>query len=261
MGVIICIVVFVEICIFITIPIFFASRERKKDITVKQNGVYITLTPEEYELYKNSHKHKEEPKKDSLDISAVNKELDENIRIVLKRCKDKIKIKVLLELLDIKVSDENDLDYKLWLFNAGELRTNDEVMEYNYNIECIKHQLDFDKERHITNILAFFIPFIIVFLLVFFGVRSFREMWFIGIPVSLIPAGFAGIIGSVIGYSINISNAKEYGLPDNDPRVQSEHLKRKVAIASGAISTVATTRHTKRAVKDFANVDSWKEFK
>ena len=261
MGVIICIVVFVEICVLIAIPIFFASRERKKNITIQQNGVYVTLTPEEYKLYKNNHNHKQISESDTLDIEAVNKELDENIRIVLKRCKNKIKRKVLLELLDIKVSDENDLDYKLWLFNAGELRTNDEVMEYNYNIECIKHQIDFDKERHITNILAFFIPFVIVFLLVFFGVKSFRELWFIGIPVSLIPAGFAGIIGSIIGYSINISNAKEYGLPDDDPRVQSEHLKRKVAIASGAISTVATTRHAKRAVKDFANVDSWKEFK
>ena len=235
---------------------------KNDDIKLYQNGVTISLSPEEYELYKdNLSSHTEEPENDAIDIKAVNKELNDNIRSIIKTCNDRIKIKVLLELIDMKVNDENSLDYKLWLFNAGDLRTNEEVFEYKYHLECMKHQKDFNKERHLINFTAFFIPFTIVFLIVFFSVRIFKNLWFIGIPVSLIPAIFAGIIGSIIGYSINISNAKEYGLSDNDPRVQSEKLKQKVAIASGAVSTITTTRHTKQAIKDFANVYSRKEFK
>ena len=235
---------------------------KNDDIKLYQNGVTISLSPEEYELYKgNLSSHTEELENDAIDIKAVDKELNDNIRSIIKTCNDRIKIKVLLELIDMKVNDENSLDYKLWLFNAGDLRTNEEVFEYKYHLECMKHQKNFNKERHLINFAAFFIPFVIVFSLVFFSVKTFRHLWFMGIPISLIPALFAGIIGSIIGYSINISNAKGYGLSDNDPRVQSERLKRKVAIASGAVSAVATTRHTKQAIKDFANVDSWKEFK
>lgn len=258
------IIVLATIVVLISIPIFFAHKERKKPIKMMQNGVEITLSQEEFEEYKNNktkNTEKEKPKNDHINIEAINNELNDNIRSILKKCDDRIKIKVLLELLDMKVHNENELDYKIWLFNAGDLRTNEEVMEYEYNIYCIKHQENFNRERHLVNIAAFFIPFTTVFLIVFFSVRIFKNLWFIGIPVSLIPATFAGIIGSIIGYSINVSNAKEYGLSNNDPRVQSEKLKQKVAIASGIVSTVTTTRHTKQAIKDFANVDSWKEFK
>lgn len=256
----------IELCIYLAllvlllIMMFILPKFVKdNDINIKQNGMTITLTPEEFKKFKENNKPIEHPEDNKLDIYAVNKELDDNIRTVMKNCDDRIKRKVLLGLLDIKVNNENDLDYKLWLFNAGDLRTNEEVMEYNYSIECVKHQKNFNKERHLVNVAAFFIPFLIVFTIVFFAIGI--DMWFISIPVALVPAGFAGIIGSIIGYSINISNAKEYGLHDSDPRVQAERTKRGVAIISGVVGAGSTIRHTKKAVKDFSNVDTWKEFK
>ena len=249
----------ITISVLIAIPLYSSEKERKKNVVIKQNGIDITLTPEEYKLYKERNKPVSPPEEESLDMSAVDKELNDNIRAILKQSDDRIKRKVLLGLLDIVPKNENDLDYKLWLFNAGDLRTNEEVMEYNYSIECVKHQKNFNTERHLVNVAAFFIPFLIVFTIVFFAIGI--DMWFISIPVALIPAGFAGIIGSIIGYSINISNAKEYGLHDSDPRVQAERTKRGVAIISGVVGAGSTIRHTKKAVKDFSNVDTWKEFK
>ena len=233
---------------------------RKKDVTFMQSGVKVTLSPEEYEIYKEKTSKKVEvQKEDVLDIEAINKELNDNIRTVLKTCDDRMKRKVLLGLLDVKVSNEDELDYKIWLFDAGNLRTNEEVLEYDYNIKLVKYRKNYNRERHLINLAGFFVPFIAVFGIILF--LSGTDDLLFTIPLGLIPAGIAGTIGGMIATSINISNAKEYGLSEYDPRVQAEVTKLRAGLISSAVGTYSTVRHTKQAIKDFANVETWKEFK
>lgn len=154
---------------------------------------------------------------------------------------------------------KNRKDYKrlLFIYNIGDLRTQEEIDEYDY----LHNREEYDSKRHVVNTFAFLIPFAAVFLLIFFGVDDFRELWFIGIPVALCGGLAAGIVGAIVGYSINISLADDYGLSENDPLVRNEKNKRTVAIIAGITSAVSIGKHTKKSVKDVANVDSWKEMK
>ena len=176
-------------------------------------------------------------------------------------CKDNQKLSKYDEILAIEVNKQEDLERIIFLFNNGDFRTEDEISEYNLYMKYEKNRKNFDTERHRVNFFAFFIPFTTVFCLVFFSSDYLRDLWFIGIPIALTAALFVGCIGMIIGYSVNISNAKVYGIPDNDERVTKERLKRGIGIASTAVSIGATVKSVKKAAKDISNVDAWKEFK
>jgi len=65
----------------------------------------------------------------------------------------------------------------------------------------------------------------------------------------------------IIGYNINISNAKYYCIPDDDPRVIDEKRKRAVGIASGIAAGVSVGKHAKKNTKELLNPDSWNKNK
>ena len=119
----------------------------------------------------------------------------------------------------------------------------------------------FEISRHIVNTLSFWIPSITVFCLVFFLVKDFKRVPLIGVPISLIPALFAGGIGLIIGNHINIDKADTLEIPPDNPMVQNEKMKEKIGIFSMFTAGISSYQHTKKAVKDITNVDSWKEFK
>lgn len=157
-----------------------------------------------------------------------------------------------------EIHNKDDYDEVVFIYNEGVLKTKEEVDEYKY----LKNLSKFDNSRHIVNFCFFFFPFAIVFCLIFFGVKDFIDLWFLGIPLSLIPAGFISIITMIIGYNINISNAKYiYNLDDDEPSVQKEVMKKKMGILSAIVSGAVITHNTKKGLKEISDVDSWKEMK
>jgi len=119
--------------------------------------------------------------------------------------------------------------------------------------------LTYDEERHITNTLSFFIPSITVF--VFCVKPLYSGLWILGIPIAIIPALFAGMLGMLIGNSINLSRSEHYNLSNEDASVNDEKLKQKSGIAAILLSSFSLFKNTKKAIKNIKNVDGWKEMK
>lgn len=117
----------------------------------------------------------------------------------------------------------------------------------------------YDEERHFTNTITIIFPFMIVFSICVGPLCS--NFSYIGILIALVPSLTLTMICMIIGYTINISRAKHYNLPDDDPSVQEERTKRVGAIISSVVTGISTGRHIKKAIKDIENVDGWKEMK
>ena len=114
---------------------------------------------------------------------------------------------------------------------------------------------EFEISRHIINTFSFWIPAIIIYLILIIVVKG------IGYFIPILPSAFAGMIGLIIGNSINISNADSLELPEDSPLVENEKLKRNIGVLSIFTSCFSMYRRTKQNIKDVANVDSWKEMK
>lgn len=233
-----------------------SSNETDNLHTVKINGIDVQITDEE--LSEMKRKDIEEQK----NIFMFEKErLIALIKADAECSEDLLRRKVLEELLRKKIENIDDLDYVEFLYNDGNLRTNEEVKDVETRIKYADHIKDYDTERHTVNFIAFFIPFFSTLAIVLFCFNKKTSITVVEFVISLVPAFIVGMIGMLIGYSTNIKNAKKYGIPDNDPRVQKEKLKQKVGVASSIAAGVSMTKSTKKAIKDISNVDSWDKMK
>lgn len=183
------------------------------------------------------------------------------IENLIKSSTDETEISILQSIYSIDCKTEEDFNDKVYLFNDGDLRPLDEVtavMNYRYSKKKFKLG-DFNKERHRVNACAFFIPFtvslILCFMLFYDGGLLFGLL--LGLPISLT----VSMICMLIGYKHNIERAKDYGFTQEHPIVQEEELKFKAGVASCVTAAVHIAHHTKKAVKEVADPDSWKEMK
>lgn len=221
-------------------------------LDVKTNGVDINLTKED--LAEIEHQ---------LILEDIERHNVEQEALITKMKKDRettsdlIRQKVLDKLLSMRTINQTELDRVKFLYNNGKLRSNEEVEDYDRKITYEKERENYNKERHSVNFAAFMIPFLAVGLITMIACNDIL----FGLPLGLLFGLMAGFFGMLIGYSININKAKEYGIPDDDPRVQDEKLKRKIGIASGVAAGISIYHNTKNTVKDIKNVDSWKEMK
>ena len=191
--------------------------------TMKVNGVDIRLSDSELEELRRKQQAEEyEQLRKDRDILISRIKLDRD------RTDDLIRRKVLEEILRHNIVTRSDYEKVEFLYKDGQLRSNEEVERQNKFEETKQNRENFDKERRKVNLLAFFIPFIVGLCI---GIAAVGD-WFFGIPIGLILGGFAGLIGMAIGHSINIKNAKEYCISDNDPRVTDEKINRTVSIVS-----------------------------
>ena len=259
------------VCILIIWVIWEDQKSKgRHGVRIVVNGQEIFLTPKEYNEYTERMRLERESKERARQQAIINKKkafeskvqaLDTRILNDSINSDDIIRKKVLESLSRIKIENEDDYGKVVFLYNDGKLRSDKEVADFNMNIWCTKHRENYDSERHLVNAACLLIPFITVFCLVFFGVKDFRDLWFIGVPISLLPALLAGGIGCIIGNTINIANADAYGIPPNHPSVQEERTKRKVGIISTAAGVISVGHNTKKAAKDILNVDGCKKMK
>lgn len=235
--------------------------------TVIEHGVEITLTDKEYKQYQKERKKILEEARLKMQQIDYQKLVDDNNSLLIKVTKSikeepsPIKRKVLQTLLKDATSKE-DLEYRTWLYNEGKLRSNWEVEDYNRikKKEAYRNGTNFDTSSKVTNVACFLIPFTIC-IAVIMSKPDASALWFIYLPVAVLVACFFSFISMMLGYSLNISRGKRKGLPESDIRLQNERAKRNIGAVSGAVAGASVYRHTKKAVKDIANVDSWKELK
>lgn len=258
------------ILIYVIIMCFgdFLKPKLLKKIKVKQNGIEITLTPSEYRKYVEEQNRKAEEQKAIEKENAKiaheaflrkNQELNDNISVTINNCNDIVVKKVLETILAITPENEVAFETKEWLFNNGYLHTNEEVNAREKDIYNAKHRETYDAERHLVTFLASIISFVVAFGLSILALPSdLDELKFIiAIWLGLIGA----LVGSVIGHTINIANAEDYGLPLSHPSVEKERIARGIDIAGVAIGSASAIKNAKNAAKDITNVDGWKEFK
>lgn len=216
------------------------------DNSFKVNGVKITLTDEEIQEQKRLVRSSFNNRRDILKNEIIN---DRDLT------DDYVRKKVLTELLNIPIITEADYERVDFMYNNGRLRTNEEVHNYDLIHTYQTRKQEYDKSRHKTNALAFWLPFLptlIIFCLIFNDIMFF--------PVALLFALIAGYIGMMIGYKTNVDNAKNFGLPADDPSVIDEKRKFTSSVVGGTVAAGSIIHNTKKAVEDVANVDSWKEF-
>ena len=225
---------------------------KDSSLDVKTNGVNINITKEDLAkikcklLYEDIQKFKIE--KETL-LTEMKKDRETT--------EDLIRQKVLDKLLNIEISNKTELERVIFLYNKGELRSNEEVENYDKQLLYETERINFDQERHKVNFAAFVIPFLSVGLITMIACNDIL----FGIPLGLLFGLIGGFFGTLIGYKINLNKAKEYGIPDDNPSVQNEKLKHKIGVASGIAAGISIYHNTKNTIKDIKNVDSWKEMK
>ena len=193
---------------------------------------------------------------DNKEFEQERDRLVEEIRQDMNETDNILRKKILESLLRRPLFVIDDLVKLDYLYNDGNLRSDEEADYMEHYFATKDKRENFDHERHKVNTIAFLVPFLTVFVLcciIFDNV--------ITTPLSLLFGLIAGFIGMIIGYSINIKKAEEYCISKNDPRVQDEIAKRRTAIIAGMTSGSIVGHHAKKTVKDVTNVNSWSKMK
>ena len=98
---------------------------------------------------------------------------------------------------------------------------------------------------------AFFIVFFLC--LLFF----WKSLWIFAVPIALMFALIASLIGMAIASKQNIDNAMEHGVPSNHPRLQHDKNELKMAAVGSIAAAASIGHHAYKAGKDLADVDHW----
>lgn len=168
---------------------------------------------------------------------------------------DKSKKAFLYYLLKIDITDERKFERVIFAYNDGELRSYEELAVYDKRIEHSFLYKNFNVIRHIVNMLFILTPLGLIMK------KTLKVDNILLLPFGLLSSLILSYIGSLAGNTVNIHLAEKCGIDENDSAVVKEKFKRSSGIYAGIFSIFSTLNHTKKAVKDIADVDSWKELK
>jgi len=160
-------------------------------------------------------------------------------------------------LLNQDMNNYDEINRIIFAYNDGNLRSYEELNIYDNRKKHWFLYNNYNFIRHLINCLCLFVPFCLLFNKTLKESKNNILLFPIGLAVSLL----ASYICGMFGYTLNIGLASHCGIAEDDPRVESEHIKRKVGIFAGVVGGASTIRHAKKNIRDFTNVDSWKEMK
>lgn len=170
------------------------------------------------------------------------------------------------ELLNIPINDEDTLDYVEWLYNYGDLRTEEEIAERekaindSYYIDSGQYESDCKANKTAWGVCGFLAGFLITLA----AVEDFHNPA-IFLVIGWMVCGFIGtlcaFIGMLIASGMNIETAKLHNVPKNHPRYQHDRRELALGGVSGVIAAGTIARKAHKTAKDIGNVDSWKEMK
>lgn len=166
-------------------------------------------------------------------------------------------IKEYQKLLDIPITNQDELKEVSWLFNHGELRTETEISNRNTSIsnkqyvDSGKYESDCLLTKMLFGIFGFLIPFGLLI----------AVLWNSWSYIAIIPALFVGLLISFIAMmaasAINVSNAEQYEVPEDHPRYRHDKTELQIGKAATVIGTASVLKHTKKAIKDIGDVENW----
>lgn len=215
---------------------------------------------EEREIKAKKQQEEIETAKRLEELSSKTKSLNELIKKAIEREKSPNIKELLTSILNNPVVDDFSFEEKAWLFNNGNLRKLSEIEQHEHELKekyYDEHPDVFDSECKKVNAAACWLPFFLIFFLIIGAGRA--DEAFLLAPFALIAALFAGLVGMGVGHKINLDRAKEYNIDNN--RTAYERKELALTKAGLLFTTVRTLHHAKKNLKEFANVDSWKEMK
>lgn len=168
---------------------------------------------------------------------------------------EKSKKAFLYYLLKIDITEERKFERVIFAYNDGNLRSYEELAAYDKRTEHKFLFNNFNVIRHVVNIIFILTPFGLVMK------KILKIDNILIIPLGLLLSLTVSYIGSLIGNTININLADSCGISDTDPMIAKEKFKRQTGIYAGLISCFSIFHHSKKAIKEIADVDSWKELK
>lgn len=196
-------------------------------------------------------------------IAKVKKEaeeIDSQIDDCISKTENEALISFYQMIKDIEVKHVSDFYKKQWLFNNGNLRTYEEMLEQSYRSDMNKYYRSgrYRIEATLVNIACFIVPCVIgtVFITLLFG-----KLWFLGIAPGLLVGLILSLIFMPIGHKANLSTLQALGVPRNDPQFQFELRELNIAKSAGPLIPLSILHNIKSGFKEITNVDSWKEMK
>lgn len=187
------------------------------------------LSMDEYVKQQEKIKIEAQKQKDKEYLnSKIKKKIDEQ---------DSEAVKAIFQtVLDLPDDTDEGFEYKKWLFNYGDLRTDKEIEDWNYQHGGFEEDLEKPKWYiGVWILLCFLIPF--GFLLSGFGFEYLRwnEVWILFFLL-LVFTSFIPIIIYCCSTTSKLKKARKYGISSRDPKFIDASVKAGIA-AVGAVST------------------------
>ena len=130
------------------------------------------------------------------------------------------------------------------MYSEKARRDADYVLSGKYERDCI-----FNKT--VGGLGSFLITFLIFLALLW------KELWIFSVPIALIPALIASMIGMAIASKMNIDNALEHNVPKNHPRLRHDRNELRMCGIGAAGAAASIYHHGKKAGKELMDVEHW----
>lgn len=229
------------ICVvFIIIPIIIcavmpspSAKYKDVDLEFEKTKIQKVITMDEYVKQQEKIKIEAQKQKDKEYLnSKIKKKIDEQESEAVKA--------IFQTVLDLPDDTDEEFEYKEWLFNYGNLRTDQEIVDWKYQHGGFEEDLKKPKW------------YILVWLIICFGIGFVVEQDEWGLIVGFIIAVFTSFIPFII-YSCSttskLKKARKHGVSPRDPKFIDASVKAGIA-AGGAASTLhASSKGIKNLTK------------
>lgn len=229
------------ICVvFIIIPIIIcavmpspSAKYKDVDLESEKTKIQKVITMDEYVKQQEKIKIEAQKQKDKEYLnSKIQKKIDEQESEAVKA--------IFQTVLDLPDHTDEEFEYKEWLFNYGNLRTDQEIVDWKYQHGGFEEDLKKPKW------------YILVWLIICFGIGFVVEQDEWGLIVGFIIAVFTSFIPFII-YSCSttskLKKARKHGVSPRDPKFIDASVKAGIA-AGGAASTLhASSKGIKNLTK------------
>lgn len=233
MGWFICIVFIIIPIIILAIPPAPSAKYKNVNSEAEKTKTQKVITMDEY--VKQQEKIKIEAKKQK-DKEYLNSKIQTKID---KQESDAVKA-IFQSVLDLPDNTDEEFEYKEWLFNYGNLRTDQEIADWKYQHGGFEEDLKKPKW------------YIWVWLIICFGIGFIGEQDEVGLIFGFVIAVFTSFIPLLI-YSCSttskLKKARKHGVSPRDPKFVDASVKAGIA-AGGAASTLhASSKGIKKLTK------------
>ena len=233
MGWFICIVFIIIPIIILAIPPAPSAKYKNVNSEAEKTKTQKVITMDEY--VKQQEKIKIEAQKQK-DKEYLNSKIQTKID---KQESDAVKA-IFQSVLDLPDNTDEEFEYKEWLFNYGNLRTDQEIADWKYQHGGFEEDLKKPKW------------YIWVWLIICFGIGFIGEQDEVGLIFGFVIAVFTSFIPLLI-YSCSttskLKKARKHGVSPRDPKFVDASVKAGIA-AGGAASTLhASSKGIKKLTK------------